>query len=169
MKSDDLISNSYNYSEYWLYYVVMELQRTVISFTKHFKYWFLYTSPHSQVHTASGRNTKYRSVWSLSGPICRNVLRCLLCSYGTVQDLLTPVMLQTNRFFKWDYEATFFVSDHQHKAFSIPSLNSHGKLTAVRHNGLNMYHLLCHISYKEMLHHLFRHDSIFGFPVCRQM
>jgi len=77
MKSDRHISNSYNYSEILL--MVLELHRTVMSFTKHFLWWY-----HSQVHAASGRRTEYRSVWSSSGPTSRNVLRCFFRSYGTV-------------------------------------------------------------------------------------
>jgi len=82
MKSVHFISNSYNYSEILL--IVLELRHTLMSFTKHSLCWYQYTSSHSQVHAASGRRTEYRSVWSLSGLISRNVLRCFLCSYGTV-------------------------------------------------------------------------------------
>jgi hypothetical protein len=82
MKSVRRISNSYNYNEILL--IVKELQRTLMSFKKHFLWWYQYTSSHSQVHEASGRRTQYRSVWTFSGPTGRNVPRCILYSYGTV-------------------------------------------------------------------------------------
>ena len=82
MKSESLISNSYNHSEIQL--TVIELHRTAVSITKHFLWWYQYTSPHSQVHAATGKRTEYQFVWALTDYAGRDVLRCLLCSYGTV-------------------------------------------------------------------------------------
>jgi len=50
-----------------------------------------------QIHAATGRCAECLPVWPLSDCTCHDVLHCLFCSYGTVQEMLCVVTL-------WDSE-----------------------------------------------------------------